>query len=80
MPKDPNSDPVVRRLDVLIRLVLEYQKEKKKETIGEQIVFLENTGLLAPTEVARIMGLELKQLSSYRRTVAAKTGRKKNNR
>ena len=66
-------DPVSDRLDVIIRLLLEQQKKEGKQTIGDQIVFLESTGLQGKN-VAKILGIDVGQLPSYRRS--AKTKRK----
>lgn len=44
---------IVRRLDALIRLIMEIHYPKKKLTFGAPI--LKSTGL-TPTEIARILG------------------------
>lgn len=73
MPKS-QADPVSARLDVIIRLLLEQEKrDNKQTTVGDQIVFLESTGLEGK-DVAKILGIDVNQLTSYRRS--AKTKRK----
>jgi hypothetical protein len=70
MPKS-EPDPVSARLDVIIRLLLEQQKKESKQTVGDQIVFLESTGLEG-RDVAKILGIDVNQLPSYRRSAKAK--------
>ena len=66
------SDPVTDRLDAIIRLILDREKSKDKEiTIGDQLARLESTGQ-RPTDAAKILGLDLKQLASYRRSAGKK--------
>jgi hypothetical protein len=59
------------RLDVIIRLLLEQQKKESKQTVGDQIVFLESTGLEGK-DVAKILGIDVGQLTSYRRSAKPK--------
>jgi hypothetical protein len=66
------NDPVTDRLDVIIRLMLDREKTVDKEiTIGDQLAKLESTGL-RPTDAAKILSLDLKQLASYRRSAGKK--------
>ena len=66
------NDPVTDRLDAIIRLILDREKREDKEiTIGDQLAKLESTGL-RPTDAAKILGLDLKQLASYRRSAGKK--------
>ncbi len=68
------ADPMSARLDAIIRLLLEQQKrDNKQTTVGDQIVLLESTGLEGKV-VAKILGIDVGQLPSYRRS--AKTKRK----
>src|SRR5437879_3303424 len=66
------SDRISDRLDVLIRLSLEQKKKDDGSlTLGDQIVFLESTGLKGK-DVAKILGLDVRQLSSNRRSANRK--------
>ena len=57
---------------MIIRLLLDRErKEDKKITIGEQLVWLESLGLESK-EAAKILGIDVGQLSSYRRSAAKK--------
>lgn len=70
-PKE-KSDPIVERLDVIIRLLLDREKRSEKNiTIGDQLAKLESAGL-RPTDAAKILGLDLNQLPSYRRSSGKK--------
>ncbi len=70
------DDAVSSRLDVIIRLLLERERKDNEEiTIGDQIVMLESTGLKG-RDVARIFGIDVGQLPSYRR--GAKKAKRKN--
>lgn len=70
-----NNDRIATRLDVIIRMLLDYQKEQDKGlATGDQLIFLEKLGL-SSTEAAKILGLNPNQLTSYRRY--AKTENKK---
>jgi hypothetical protein len=53
----PREDPVVKRLDALIRLFVEMNKPKGKEKFNEGTAacILKSVGL-TPTEIARILG------------------------
>lgn len=56
MGKKESKDPVVERLDVLIRLFIEKNKtDKKKFSEGEAARILKSVGL-TPTEIAKILG------------------------
>jgi hypothetical protein len=57
---------------VIIRLLLDREKKADKTiTIGDQLTKLESAGL-RPSEAAKILGLDLKQLASYRRSAGKK--------
>jgi hypothetical protein len=73
-PKD-SSDPIAKRLDVIIRILMDFRKQQD-DTLnsGDQLVFLE-TMHLPSTEAAHILGLDPNQLTSYRKR--AKEGKKK---
>ncbi len=51
------EDPIAKRLDALLRLIIETSKPKAKETFtdGAAARVLRSAGL-TPTEVARILG------------------------
>ena len=70
MPKT-EPDPISDRLDVIIRLLLERFKKGNNQTVGDQIVFLESTGLEGK-DVAKIMGIGINQITSYRRSAKKK--------
>lgn len=58
MGKIESKDPVVKRLDALIRLFIEKKKkDKKKFSEGEAARILKSVGL-TPTEIAKILGKE----------------------
>ncbi len=70
-----NIDSLSARLDVLIRILLERErKDNKGVTLGDQIVMLESTGLKGK-DVSKILGIDVGQLPSYRRT-AKKIGKR----
>jgi len=71
IPKEEDG-PVSDRLDVIIRLLLDRErKDDKKITVGEQLVWLESLGLLSK-DAAKILGIDVGQLSSYRRSASKK--------
>ncbi len=56
---------IARRLDALIRPMLESQRKVDEEpTIGDQLLLLEDAGL-SPSEAGRILGIESRQLPAY---------------
>ena len=62
-----NQGEIIKRFDVLIRLVLDYQRENDPNlTIGDQILLMEDVGL-SPSEAGRILGISASQISSYTR-------------
>jgi hypothetical protein len=66
------NDPVADRLDVIIRLLLDRERRQDKQiTVGEQLVMLESAGL-RPRDAAKILGLDVGQLTSYRRSAGKK--------
>lgn len=69
MPNNDREDldRVKKRLDVVIRLFLEYQREKdSKITVGDQILLMEDAGL-PPGEAGSILGIDATQVASYTR-------------
>jgi len=69
-------DPLSARLDVLIRILLERErKDNKGVTLGDQIIMLESTGLKGK-DVSKILGIDVGQLPSYRRTAKKKGGKR----
>jgi uncharacterized protein YuzE len=65
MSKENRKDPVADRLDVVIRLLLEEQRDRHEDiTIGDQILILEDAGL-KPSEAGKILGIESTQLTKY---------------
>lgn len=67
MKPEDDAGSVSRRLDVIIRILMDFRKQQD-ETLnsGDQLVFLENMKI-ASTEAAHILGLNPHQLTSYRR-------------
>ncbi len=55
--EEASEDPVAKRLDALLRLIIETSKPKAREnfTVGDAARLLYSAGL-APTEVAKILG------------------------
>jgi hypothetical protein len=55
--KKTDLDPVINRLDALIRLFIEFNKPKKQEKFNEAVAarMLKSLGL-TPTEIAKILG------------------------
>lgn len=67
MPQPSNVDlaGIERRLDALIRIALDSQKDRDEEiTIGDQILMLEDAGLL-PSEAGSVLGIDSSQLTKY---------------
>jgi len=60
-------DVITRRLDVIIRILLEsFTIQHEELNTGDKLIFLEKTGV-ASTDAARILGIDPNQLTSYRR-------------
>lgn len=60
-------EPIANRLDAMLRLMLDEQRARDKTIkISDQIVMLESTGLEGK-EVAKVLGIDVGQLASYRR-------------
>ena len=67
MTEDKSGDSISKRLDILIRVMLDTWKQQNRElTTGEKLVFLEGMGL-TPTEAAHVLGINPNQLTSYRK-------------
>ena len=65
--QETTDDPVVKRLDALLRLFIEANKPKAKEHFSEATAarFLKSAGL-TPAEIARILGKpRVTDLSKY---------------
>jgi len=58
------NDQIVKRLDVLVRLMLDEQLEAGKTTRKAQLLFLNSVGL-STGEIAKILGQPSKNISSY---------------
>ncbi len=58
-----NEDDVKKRLDVLIRLLLEQQLQDGKMKRSEQLALLDSVGLI-PGEIGKILGQQSKDISS----------------
>lgn len=72
-----NTD-VTKRLDVLIRLLLEQQIQDGKMQRHEQLVILDSVGL-TPGDIGKILGQKSKDISSQLiRIKKKKTGKIKN--
>ena len=75
----PTNDyePVTKRLDAILRLILELQRERDKSiTIGDQILLLEDSGI-SPTESGTILGVKSNQIPSYVRSAKNQNLRKR---
>ena len=57
------TDAIVKRLDVLIRMMLEQQLAEKKMKRKDQLLFLDSVGLTTG-EIAKIFGQPSKDISS----------------
>lgn len=69
MSKRKETDPLVVRLDALLRLELEQMRQADETlTVGDQILVLQDTGL-TQAEAARILGVPHNQIPSYMRNV-----------
>ena len=72
MPKDKELDPVSKRLDAALRLLLDLQRDRDPEiTIGDQILVLEDSGL-TQGEAGKILGVPSNQIPSYLRSAKNK--------
>ena len=61
------TNGVATRLDIIIRMLLDFKQDRDAQlSTGDHLVFLEKLGL-APSEAARILGINPNQLTSYRR-------------
>lgn len=61
--EDKDTKSIVKRLDAIIRLILEKQKRSDKIKIGEQIPVLKSVGL-STVEIARILGVKTTTIPS----------------
>ena len=59
-----DNESVIKRLDVLIRLMLEQQAAEGKITRKTQLLFMDSVGL-STGEMGKILGQSSKDVSSY---------------
>jgi predicted ArsR family transcriptional regulator len=72
MPRQRDVDPLVARLDALLRLNLEDMRTKDDNiTIGDQILLLQDSGM-SRTEAAKVLGIQTNQVPSYLRNATNK--------
>lgn len=63
MKKNDNAESITRRLDAIIRLMIEDQKINNKADVGQQILILKSVGL-ATAEIANILGVKTTSIPS----------------
>jgi len=68
-----DDESVIKRLDVLIRLMLEQQVSEGKMTRKDQLIFMDSVGLTTG-DMGKILGQSSKDISSYLKR--AKTSKK----
>ena len=69
---EAEATPVTKRLDAVLRLLLDRRRENNKEvTIGDQILVLMDSGL-GQGEAGSILGVESNQVPGYLRSVRNK--------
>jgi hypothetical protein len=61
--KNDNAESITRRLDAIIRLMIEDQKINNKADVGQQILILKSVGL-ATAEIANILGVKTTSIPS----------------
>ena len=71
-----NDENITKRLDVLIRLLLEQQLQEGKMKRNEQLVLLDSTGL-SSGEIGKILGRPSKDIASQLNTLKKKKLSKK---
>ena len=66
MPKGDELSPESARLNAILRLMLDYQREKKKDTTttGDQILYLMDAGV-PQADACKILGIDPSQAPSY---------------
>lgn len=66
MAKDTDMAAVSNRLDAVLRLILDYQRETSKAdiTVGDQILAMMDAGL-GQGEAGKILGVPSNQIPSY---------------
>jgi hypothetical protein len=72
MSAEGDDSALATRLDAVLRLILDYQRDAKGTTVGDQILVLMDTGL-SQTEAGRILGVESNQIPSYLRRAKNQT-------
>ncbi|MHB8566454.1 MAG: hypothetical protein ACYC7D_10010 [Nitrososphaerales archaeon] len=65
--KKEDSEEIVARLDVILRLMLDFQRKTEGLKLGDQILVLQDAGL-SLTDSGRILGIEVNQIPSYLRS------------
>lgn len=60
---DVEKNIISKRLDAIIRLLMEQQLKKKKMTRREQLLILDSVGL-TPSEIGKIVNWKSKDVSS----------------
>ena len=68
MTKMTSDENTTKRLDVIIRLLLEQQLQEGKMKRADQLLILDSVGLTS-TEIGKIMNQEAKNISSQINTV-----------
>ncbi len=72
MMPDKELDPSTKRLDAILRLLLDHLRERNPEmTVGDQILVLQDVGL-SQGEAGKILGVPSNQIPSYLRNVKNK--------
>ena len=66
-----DNDAVVKRLDVLIRMMLDQQLSEKKMMRKDQLRFMDSVGLTTG-EIAKILGQASKDVSSQLKRIKEK--------
>ena len=85
MPNDDYSLSIAQRLDAILRLLLERQRERDpKITTGDQLLLLQDCGL-SSSESGSILGIKSNQVASYvrfakKKQLKEKVSRKKSDR
>lgn len=63
MKKETDTESIAKRLDAIIRLVIEDQKVNNKADVGQQILILKSVGL-STAEIASILGVKTTSIPS----------------
>ncbi len=77
MKENKASDSMIRRMDAILRLLLERLRETNEDlTIGDQLLILQDAGL-TPAEAGNVLGIESTQLTKYVKAAKNQKLRKK---